>query len=98
MQRLRPRKPNNVRQPIGARGQHPNHVWVIRFQFDETADGRPVKILNMTNEFTREALVTNPARRITAAGTMAVPDRVVNNGERHSVCEWITDQSSLPKL
>ena len=44
------------------------------FQFDETADGQQVKILNVTNEFTRETLATNAARRITAAGTMAVLD------------------------
>ena len=69
-----PRKPKNVRQPIVVRGQYPNHVWVIDFQFDETADGRPVKILNVTDEFTRKPLATNTARRITAAGTMAVLD------------------------
>ena len=51
-------------------------MWAIDFQFDETADGRPVKILNVTDEFTREALATNAARRITAAGTMAVLDQI----------------------
>jgi putative transposase len=30
----------------------------------------------MTDEFTREALATNAARRITAAGTMAVLDQI----------------------
>ena len=51
-------------------------MWAIDFQFDETADGRPVKILNVTDEYTREALATNAARRITAAGTMAVLDQI----------------------
>lgn len=51
-------------------------MWGIDFQFDETADGRPVKILNVTDEYTREALATNAARRITAAGTMAVLDQI----------------------
>ena len=31
-----------------------------------------MKILKMTDEFTREALATNAARHITSAGTMAV--------------------------
>jgi len=51
-----------------------NHVWALDVQFDEIADGRPVKIVNVTDEFTREALA---ARRITAAGTEAVLDQIV---------------------
>ena len=51
-------------------------MWAIDFQFDETADGRPVKILDVTDEFTRESLATNAARRILAAGTMAVLDQI----------------------
>ena len=70
------RKPKIARQPVIVRGTYPNHVWAIDFQFDETANGRPVKILNVTDEFTCEALATNAARRITAAGTMAVLDQI----------------------
>ena len=58
------------------RGTYPNQVWAIDFQFDETADGRPVKIVDATDEFTREALATNAARRINAAGTIAVLDQI----------------------
>ena len=76
VQRPKRRKPKIARQPVVVRGQYPNHVWAIDFQFDETADGRPVKILNVTDEFTREALATNAARRITAAGTMAVLNQI----------------------
>jgi transposase InsO family protein len=54
-----------------------NHVWALDVQFDEIADGRPVKIVNVTDEFTREALATNAARRITAAGTEALLDQIV---------------------
>jgi putative transposase len=77
VQRPQKRKPTARRNPIVVRAAHPNHVWALDFQFDETADGRPVKILNVTDEFTREALATNAARRITAAGTMAVLDEIV---------------------
>ena len=76
VQRPKRRKPKIARQSVVVRGTYPNHVWAIDFQFDETADGRPVKILNVTDEFTREALATNAARRITAAGTMAVLNQI----------------------
>ena len=33
----------------------PNHVWALDFQFDETADHRRLKLLNIVDEHTREA-------------------------------------------
>lgn len=39
-------------------------------------DGRSVKILNVTDEFTREALACAPSRSITADGTMTILDHV----------------------
>ena len=38
------------------RAGHPNHVWGLDFQFDETAQHRRLKLLNIVDEFTREAL------------------------------------------
>jgi hypothetical protein len=29
---------------------HPNHVWAIDFQHDETADGRRLKLCNILDE------------------------------------------------
>ena len=98
MQRPKRRKPKIARQPIVVRGTYPNQVWAIDFQFDETADGRPVKILNVTDEFTREALATNAARRITAAGTMAVLDQICEHCGAPQFLRMATDQSSLPTL
>jgi transposase InsO family protein len=92
------RKPKIARQSVVVRGRYPNHVWAIDFQFDETADGRPVKIPNVTDEFTREALATNAAHRITAAGMMAVLDQIRDHRGHHSFCVWTTDQSSLLTL
>ena len=54
VQRPKRHKPKVARQPVVVRRQYPNHVWAIDFQFDETADGRPVKILNVTDEYTRD--------------------------------------------
>ena len=34
----------------------PNGLWALDFQFDVTADGRTLKMLNVIDEFTREAL------------------------------------------
>ena len=39
------------------RAERPNHVWAFDFQFDQTADGRALKLLNIVDEFTRESLV-----------------------------------------
>jgi putative transposase len=36
----------------------PDQVWAIDFVSDQIADGRPLKILTVTNEHTREALAT----------------------------------------
>jgi transposase InsO family protein len=72
----RRRKPKIRPNPVRIQADHPKHVWAIDFPFDETADGRPAKILNVTDEFTREALACTPARKITANGTLPVLDNV----------------------
>jgi transposase InsO family protein len=51
---------------IRLRPQHRNHVWSWDFVMDRTDDGRPIKILTLIDEFTREALAVCPARRIRA--------------------------------
>ena len=55
VQRPKRRKPKIARGPVVVRGRYPNQVWAINFHCDETADGRPVNILNVTGEYTREA-------------------------------------------
>lgn len=57
--------------------ERPNHVWALDYQFDETADGRILKLLHVVDEFTREALEIKCARRIDADATVAVLDRLV---------------------
>lgn len=37
----------------------PNVFWAMHFQIDTTADGRTLKMLNVIDEFTREALATD---------------------------------------
>jgi len=48
------------------RAERPDQVWAFDFQFDQTADGRSLKLLNIVDEFTREVLVMLVARSIDA--------------------------------
>ena len=59
------------------RAERPNHVWAFDFQFDQTADGRVIKLLNVVDEFTREALVMLVERGIDADSTVSVLERLV---------------------
>ena len=55
------------------RAERPNHVWAFDFQFDQTSDGRALKLLNIVDEFTRESLAMLVARSIdaeTVAGSL----------------------------
>ena len=45
---------------------YPGHVWSWDFIMDRTTDGRPVKMLTMVDEYTRQCLVIHPARSITS--------------------------------
>jgi putative transposase len=52
-------------------------VWAFDFQFDQTADGRVLKLLNIVDEFTPEALVMLVERSIDADRTVAILERLV---------------------
>jgi putative transposase len=57
--------------------EHPDHVWALDYQFDQTTDGRILKLLNVVDEHTREALTITVERRIDADATVAALDRLV---------------------
>jgi len=48
------------------RASRPNQVWAIDFQFDETADYRRLKLANVVDEFTKEALAMRVGRSCSA--------------------------------
>ena len=48
------------------RAERPNQVWAIDFQFDETANGRRLKLANIVDEHTRQALAMRVGRTCTA--------------------------------
>jgi putative transposase len=51
---------------VRLRPERRNHVWSWDFVMDRTDDGRPIKILTLIDEYTREALAIYAARRIRA--------------------------------
>jgi putative transposase len=59
------------------RATRPDHVWAIDFVFDQTSDLRTLKILAVTDEFTKEALAIEVDRSIDADHTVRVLDRIV---------------------
>ena len=51
---------------IRLRPEHRNHVWAYDFVFDRTREGRPLKFLTVVDEYTRECLTIEVARRQTS--------------------------------
>jgi putative transposase len=70
--------------------EHPDHVWALDYQFDQTEDGRRLKLLNVVDEHTREALTIEVDRRIDADTTVKRLDRLVTErgtGPRFIRCD-----------
>jgi transposase InsO family protein len=57
----------------------PNRVWAVDFQFDSTTDGRPVKIVSIVDEHTRECLGGLVERSITADRLIDELDRLADD-------------------
>ncbi len=64
-------------QAARLRATKANEVWAIDFQFDETADRRRIKLCNIVDEYTREALAIRVDRTCTAEGLVAVIEDLV---------------------
>jgi len=54
----------------------PNVLWALDFGFDQTTDGRMLKLLNVIDEFTRECPAIEVARNIDADRVVDVLDRI----------------------
>ena len=67
--------------------EHPDHVWALDYQFDQTTDGRILKLLNVVDEHTREALAITVDRRIDADATVKLLDCLV--AERRTAPRFI---------
>ncbi|MFM8857490.1 MAG: IS3 family transposase [Actinomycetota bacterium] len=76
-QRRRKKRLTGIGVVLGAMSPiRPNVIWAMDFQFDTTADGRTLKMLNVIDEFTREALAIAVDRAIDADGVVAVMDNL----------------------
>ena len=49
-----------------------NHVWAYDFAYERTEDGRPLRILSVVDEFTRQALAARAARSFPAGDVIEV--------------------------
>ena len=102
-QRRKRKRLTGIGVAVGAMSPiRPNVVWALDFQFDTTANGRTLKMLNVIDEFTREALAIRVDRSIDADGVVAVLDRLAiqrgapvyvrfDNGPEfvaHAVADW----------
>jgi putative transposase len=65
--------------PVGAMCPiRPNVIWALDFQFDQTTDGRMLKLLNVVDEYTRECLAIDVGRRIDADQVVTCLERLAN--------------------
>lgn len=58
------------------KAERPNHVWSYDFVFDETENGRALKILPVVDEFSRRCLTIEVGRSITARTVIRVLERL----------------------
>ena len=59
---------------VRRRPERPNHVWAYDFCADRTHDGRPIRMLVVMDEFTRECLSIDVARKLSSEDVL---DRLV---------------------
>ena len=66
---------------IRLRPAHRNHVWSYDFVADRTSDGRPIRMLTIVDEFTRECLAIDVAKRLTSEDVLErLSDLFVHRG------------------
>lgn len=75
-QRRRRKRLGTCTTPEMPTADAPNRVWAVDFQFDATTDGRPLKIVSIVDEHTRECLGGLVERSITAEVLIEELDRL----------------------
>jgi len=61
---------------VPCKAEHPNHVWTYDFIHDACANGRKLKMLTVSDEFTREGLAIETESRLPASKVIAVLERL----------------------
>lgn len=88
--------------------QRPNHAWALVFQFDETAARRCLKLLNVIDEHTREALAIRVDHSLDADGAVEAVERIaaqrgapahlrMDNGPQPAACA-VGHQAEQPTI
>ena len=85
------------------KANHANHVWAVDFIFDRTTNGRPLKILVVIDEYTRECLALEvgppiyerPVHRVTH-GAAGAPWCSAFHSERQRSGVHCPPRSSVP--
>lgn len=75
--RKRPRAGDGAGEQARMRASRPGEVWAIDFQADQTQDGRALRLANVVDEHTRQALVMHVARSVSADDLVEVLERLV---------------------
>ena len=57
---------------LPVQAEHPNHIWTYDFIFDQISQGTPLKILTLTDEFTRRSLAIRCGTAFTSMDVKAV--------------------------
>jgi putative transposase len=66
---------------IRLRPTHRNHVWSYCLVADRTSDERPIRMLTIVDEFTRECLAIDVAKRLTSEDVLErLSDLFVHRG------------------
>ena len=55
---------------VRQRAEYPNHLWSYDFAFERTHDGKPIRILVIIDEYTRECLSLDVSRRMSSENVM----------------------------
>ena len=88
--RARKRRRQGDGQTARLRATKPNEVWAVDFQFDETSDLRRIKLCNIVDEYTREALAIRVERTCTAENVITIIEQLVAERGPQSISGLIT--------
>lgn len=57
---------------VRRRAEYPNHLWSYDFVFERTHDNKPLRILTIVDEYTRECLALKSGRRMTSEDVIQI--------------------------
>jgi len=84
---------------VRLRPEHPDHVWSYDFIFDQTRDGRVIKVMTVLDEYSRECLALKVARHLRATDVLEVLNELfIRRGvPKHIRSDNGTARSSRPR-